>query len=233
MKQLPLGVQLRDHARFSTFVAGRNADAVANARALATGATASPAMWLWGARGTGKTHLLQASCAEAAIARRRVAYVPLGEDDVAPSVLEGLEAMDLVCADDVHRIAGDQAWERALFTLFNGLAEHAATILLSADRSPNELAFGLPDLASRLRSGPVFHLEHLADAGRMQALQLHASARGIELPDATARFLLSRGRRDMHSLSAMLETLDRASLAAQRRLTIPFVRQLLSDPQRE
>jgi DnaA family protein len=143
-------------------------------------------------------------------------------------MLEGWDALELVCVDDLDRIVGDARWERALFTLYNGLLEHGGALLVASARSPAELDFELPDLASRLRSGPVFQLAALDDADRLLALQGHALARGLALPDDTARYLLRRTRRDMHSLCAVLDTLDRASLAAQRRLTVPFVRDLLS-----
>jgi len=231
MKQLPLGVQLRTHARFATYVPGANAGAFAHTRSVAEGADA-PATWLWGAAGTGKTHLLQAACAAGAAAGRRSGYLPLADDALAPEMLDGWDALDLVCVDDVHRLAGNVAWERALFGVYNAMHDHGGNLVVAGDRSPGELVFALPDLESRLRSGPVFQLAALDDAGRLDALQAHARARGLELPDATARYLLRRTRRDMHTLAATLDALDRASLAAQRRLTIPFVREALggTDP---
>jgi DnaA family protein len=226
MKQLPLGVQLRAQARFDTVIAGHNARPLAHVRALA-GADAPSVTWLWGEPATGKTHWLQAACVAAHDAGKRAGYVPLGEPGIDTRTIEGWEALDLVCADDLHRVAGDGAWERALFTLHNGLIERGGALLAAADRSPATLAFALPDLASRLRAAAVFRLVPLDDAGCLEALQAHARARGLELPAETARYLLRRTPRDMHSLCGTLERLDSASLAAQRRLTVPFVRELL------
>jgi DnaA family protein len=226
MKQLPLSVQLRAHARFSTWVAGSNTTPFAHTRGVAEGVDA-PSTWLWGEAGTGKTHLLQAACAGAAAAGRRSGYLPLADDALAPEMLDGWDALDLVCVDDVQRLAGHVAWERALFGVYNAMREHGGNLIVAGDRSPAALVFALPDLESRLRSGPVFQLAALDDAGRLAALQGHAHARGLELPDATARYLLRRMRRDMHTLATLLEALDRASLVAQRRLTIPFVRETL------
>lgn len=232
MKQLPLGVQLRHHARFATYVTGGNENALATVRGCWRARPATPVIWLWGGPGTGKTHLLQAACAAADEEGRRAGYLPLGEPALAPAALEGWEALDLVCGDGLHAVAGNAAWERALFGLFNGMSERGGTLLVTADRAPAALSLELPDLASRLRSGPVFQLRPLDDGGRLEALQRHASARGLRLPEETARYLLRRTRRDMHSLCATLDRLDRASLVAQRRLTIPFVRELLAAVER-
>lgn len=227
MRQLPLGVQLRTHARFDTFVTGANASVLAHLSGTAPQAT--PVTWLWGGAATGKTHLLQALCAAFDAHGRRAGYVPLGDEALHPQLLDGWEALEVVCADDLDRVVGDAAWERALFVLYNGLLEHAGVLIVASTRSPSELAFTLPDLESRLRAGPVFQLAPLDDDDRLTALRGHAAARGLELPEDAARYLLRHTRRDMHSLCGVLDALDRASLAAQRRLTVPFVRELLHE----
>jgi DnaA family protein len=227
MRQLPLGVQLRTHARFDTFVSGANASVLAHLRGPATQST--PVTWLWGGAASGKTHLLQALCADCDAQGRRAGYVPLGDEALRPQLLDGWDALEVVCADDLDRVVGDAAWERALFVLYNGLLEHAGALVVTSARSPAELAFTLPDLESRLRAGPVFQLAPLDDADRLTALRTHAAARGLELPEDAARYLLRHTRRDMHSLCGVLDALDRASLAAQRRLTVPFVRELLHE----
>jgi DnaA family protein len=227
MRQLPLGVQLRDYARLATFVTAPGSDVVAHVEALASGRATPPVTFVWGPNGAGKTHLLQAACAAAGTHGLRAGYAAMDDACADPAAIEGWEQLDLVCVDDLQAIARRADWERALFALYNGLGEHGGTLLVAADRSPGELDVALPDLASRLRAGPVFRVQPLDDAGRVEALRRHAGARGLELPVSTARYLLRHTRRDMHTLSATLELLDRASLAAQRRLTIPFVRTLL------
>jgi DnaA family protein len=230
MRQLPLGVHLRDHARLATFVAAPGSDVAAHVEALASGRARPPVTFVWGPNGAGKTHLLQAACAAADAHGLRAGYAIVDDSPAGPAAIEGWEMLDLVCIDDLQEVARRADWERALFGLYNGLGEHGGTLLVAADRSPGELDVALPDLASRLRAGPVFRMQPLDDAGLIEALRRHADARGLDLPVATARYLLRHTRRDMHTLSATLELLDRASLAAQRRLTIPFVRTLLHAP---
>ena len=101
-------------------------------------------------------------------------------------------------------------------------------LVVSAIVSPRESGIRLPDLASRLSQLPAFRLRTLAESERLHALRLRAALRGLELPEETARYLLTRSRRDMGSLYALLDTLDREALRAQRRLTVPFVRGVLA-----
>src|ERR1044071_7714495 len=112
MRQLPLGVQLRTHARFDTFVTGANGSVLAHLRGPA--AQSAPVTWLWGVAASGKTHLLQALCAGRDAQGRRAGYIPLGDDAPRPQLLEGWDALEVVCVDDLDRVVGDAAWERAL-----------------------------------------------------------------------------------------------------------------------
>lgn len=190
-------------------------------------------LYLWGAFGVGKTHLLLAACQTAAQRGERVAYVPLKRAGImAPEILRGLEAAGLVAIDDVDHIAGCRRWEESLLHLYNLLREGSSRLLLTSGEKPGALRLLLPDLRSRLGWGLVYQLQPLDDPQKHAALQLQAAKRGMDLPDEVAGFLLRHSERDMHSLSCLLTQLERASMAAQRRLTVPFVRQVLGIPLR-
>lgn len=224
MNQLALPLQLADHAVFASFLAGDNDTLVATLLDL-SGGDAGQGCWLWGAKATGKTHLLQAVCDAAG---DRSVYLPLDMLAAAgPGILEGLEWRGLVCIDDVDRVAGDEGWERALFNFYNALYEAGGQLVVAASAAPRESGFSLADLASRMSRLPVFQLRALNDKQRVAALQLRARHRGLELPDDTASFMLKRSRRDMASLYDLLDRLDFEALKAKRRLTIPFVRGVL------
>lgn len=228
-RQLPLGVRLRDRASFASFVAGSNAEAVRHVTGLAAGERPGVA-WLHGPAGAGKTHLLQAACARAA-EQARAGYVPLEAfEHGEASVLDGWHDLDCVCLDNLHRVAGKRPWDEALFRLFRDIEERGARLLAAASEPPAALGWSLRDIASRFAAAPVFALQPLDEAGRMQALRLRASLRGIDLPEETVRFLQRRFPRDMQTLYRLLDTLDDAAIAAQRRLTVPFVRGVLSGP---
>jgi DnaA family protein len=224
LSQLALPLQLADYAVFDTFFVAGNEPAVDYLRSLTAAATGQGA-WIWGAPATGKSHLLQATCERFG---DRAAYVPLADLAAAgPALLEGLDSRQLVAIDDIDSVAGEESWERGLFMLCNGIIEAGHHLVVSAAAAPRESGIELADLRSRLQRLATFHIRELDEASRMQALQLRANHRGLELPPDTARFLMARSRRDMRSLYELLDKLDLAALRAQRRLTIPFVRDVL------
>ncbi len=224
MSQLALPLQLADHAVFTSFLPDGNETLVATLQELASGGSGH-GCWLWGADATGKTHLLQAVCD---VAGDRSVYVPLSLFNTAGAeILDGLASRELVCIDDIDRVAGDDLWEAALFDLCNQVFDAGGQLVVSASSSPRECTIVLPDLSSRLSRLPVFQIRPLDEDELVAALQLRSRHRGLELPDAAARYLLKRSRRDMASLYELLDRLDFAALRAKRRLTVPFVRDVL------
>jgi len=222
-QQLPLRIGLRDSATFANFFSGSNA-AVSHALQR----QCEPFIYLWGARGSGKSHLLQAACHTVTEAGGGAAYLPLGElSAMPPQLLEGMEQMALVCIDDVDNIVGNAEWEQALFHLYNRMRDSGRHLVVAGLASPLALGLQLPDLVSRLSWGPVFQLQVLGDEGKAAALRLRALQRGMEMSPDVANYLLNHAPRDMHALFALLDELDVVSLAAQRKLTIPFVRELI------
>lgn len=232
MQQLLLPVRLADHAVFGNFLATGNELPVHQLQLAAAGG-AGPLLWLWGPPECGRTHLLQAAVAAAGDQGRRAAYLPLrATDDGAPlpaGALDGMGDFDLVALDDLDAVAGEAVFEQALFGLFEQLRAAGGRLLAAAGAPPSDVPFRLPDLASRLSSGGAYRLQALDDDGRLEALRIRARFRGFELPDETGRYLLKRLARGPASLFRLLDTLDDASLVAQKRLTIPFVRAVL-DP---
>ena len=225
--QIPLGFRLRERASFDSFQPGENAQLLFQLRDFADG-QGEAFLYLWGGPGSGRSHLLQAVCRQAAERQRTPAFIPLQEmDRFDPGIFSDLEQMDLVCIDDLQMIAGKASWEKALFRLFNRMREGGSQLLVSADQSPARLGVKLPDLHSRLEWGVSYRLLPLNDECRMQALIVGARRRGMELPQESARYIIRHSPRDMESLQRLLAELDRASLAAQRRLTVPFVKQIL------
>lgn len=225
--QLPLAIRLKDSASFANFYAGRNEQVLAHVRACAHGEGES-VVYLWGSAGSGKSHLLQAACHASALRDGNPVYLPMRDaPGWPPEILQGLEACPLICLDDIDAIAGNAEWEEAVFHLFNRVRDHGHCMVMSAGVPVAELKLRLNDLASRVAWGLVLRIESLDDAEKIAALQWRARHRGFELPDEVALFLLRRCPRDTANLFDLLDRLDIASLAAQRKLTIPFVRDLI------
>ena len=217
MKQLALGMRLRTGALYGSFAPGRNSEILTALRSP----NALP-LWLWGARGSGKTHLLQAACAAAGAA---AAYFPLERSaSLPPEALAGYERSPVLCIDDVDQVAGDPNWERALFRLFNEAAELRSRLIFAASVAPRQASWVLDDWRSRAAACVVYQLHELDDEGRIEALRLRAAQRGLQLPYETSEYLLKRMPRDLPSLFDVLDALDEASMVEQRRLTIPFIR---------
>lgn len=222
--QLPLALRYPPDQRFETYV-GAPEGVLAQLRSLAQTPGAD---WLYlaGPAGVGKTHLALAVCGAAEAAGRPAAYLPLKA--AVGRLREALGAFggcDLIALDDLDAIAGQRDDEVALFDFHNRARNDGIGLLYAAQATPDALA--LPDLRSRLSQCTRVVLAPLDDDGRRDVLRERAQRRGLVLEDAALDWLLRRVDRDLASLTALLDRLDRASLAAQRRITVPFLRQAL------
>jgi DnaA family protein len=227
MQQLPLAMRLRERALFDSFVTGANQQAVATLRAIARGQVREAA-WICGPVGAGKSHLLQALCAAAQRERLATAYLPLRQlQPLGVGTLAGWQQMRVLALDELDAITGDRAWEAAVFGLYREAQERGAALVAAAAEPPLRVNFSLPDLASRFAAVTLLVLQPLDEAGQREALRLRAHARGLDLPEDTALYLQRRFPRDLPTLCRLLDTLDEAALAAQRRVTVPFIRAVL------
>ncbi|WP_455212230.1 DnaA regulatory inactivator Hda [Kaarinaea lacus] len=225
-EQIPL-FQPFHEVSFDSYCAGNNAEVIAQIKSQIL-VPDQPCVYLWGKAGVGKSHVLQAACSFAYQQHKHAAYVPLIDyGAIQPDILQGLESYAVICIDDIDAVAGQNAWEQALFHLFNLARDHGALLMFAATKKPTDLDIELRDLVSRLAWGTVWHLEELPDRDKLSALQVRARQRGFSISDEVGTYLMQRLPRDMHSLFALLDKLDHASLSEHRKLTIPFVRQFI------
>lgn len=227
-EQLPLAVQLRDDATFENFYPENNALIVEQLKQQLL--AKEPYVFLFGGKGTGRSHLLQAVCHQADSLSLSSVYLPLADLVVyKPSELfQGLASLQVVCLDDIQLIAGLADWEEAIFHLYNELRAQGHCLLVSADRPLAELSIAMPDLNSRLAWGASFQLHGGGDDDREMMLKFRAERRGLHLSDEVCQYILRRSHRDISALLAVLDTLDKASLSQRRKITIPFVKETLS-----
>ncbi len=245
-RQTLIPVSAEAEHSFDSFHAGGNAELLAElqriVRGLGSGSGPGRVLYFWGEAGSGKTHLLNACCHLARTLGKPHAYLPMlgrkadSGPDPAPDPLrrEQLEQIDpqsLVCIDDFHAIAGagsdSDSWQAALFGLYEKLITHAGAMVVGAHQAIGALNPGLKDLKSRLLSGGVYRLARLTEQDKLAALQSRARHKGFELNDQALQFILTYYRRDPASLFALLDRIDAASLAEQRKITVPFIKSLL------
>ena len=203
------------------FVPGRNAELLHSLRAAAAGGTGSSSIYVWGAPGSGRSHLLQAWISAARERGRSAYYLPCASE---PHLGRHLSELACVAIDDVGHLAAEE--QVSLFNLYNAQRERGALMVVSGDAPPRELPLRL-DLATRLAWGPVYQLHPLTDEEKAGALQDYAAARGMRLPEEVCAYLFARVGRDLGTLLGVLDAIDRSSLAARRAITVPFVREWL------
>ncbi|MEX2488507.1 MAG: DnaA regulatory inactivator Hda [Pseudomonadales bacterium] len=215
-RQLPLDIKLRDDATFANYVG----DAPEHLH------SAGNFVYVWGEQGSGRTHLLQAACHRAWQTQQPAMYLS-GLQQYEPEILQDLESRALICLDDVQSVTGDREWELGLFHLINGVRDNGNRLIVSADTPAGNLSIILEDLRSRLLSAVSVETSRLSDEQKLIVLQQRARNRGFDLSEDVGRFILSRTDRNMGSLIKMLGKLEVETLAHQKKLTIPFVKQTL------
>jgi DnaA-homolog protein len=227
INQLTLGVGLKDEATFANYFAGKNSELLRQLKLAACG-TGERVIYFAGFGGQGCTHLLQACCHEAQQNKMTAVYIPLANlSDLSPEIFDGLETLGLICIDDIHMIAGKPEWEEAFFHAYNRIHDAGGCLIVTANVLPKGLGLVLPDVVSRLSWGVVYQLQPLTDVEKLQVLIMRAERRGMTLSEEVGKFILTHCPRHMSTLFAALDALDKISLAAQRKLTIPFVKTVL------
>jgi DnaA family protein len=220
--QLPFDFALYDEFTFDNFIVSE-----ANQELLTLLQSVNQADFfylIWGVEGSGKSHLLQASCAQ----HINSAYLPLKHFmEEGEQILNGLEQLDLICIDDVHLVLGKTNWEEKLFALFNACQNNGSRLVVSSLQEPLQMNYFLPDLQSRFSSGVSYQLHELNETEKLQALKSRAELLGIPLNNDVLSFIYQRSERSMSALFAVLNQLDTLSLAEKRKITIPFVKSIM------
>lgn len=229
--QLGLSVQLPDDETFQSFISQENHTVVIQLQQfidLVSKQLSHPsALYLFGKQGVGKSHLLHATCSYAeSLGLSSLCLSFVGLKQLSVEMLDGLEHIDVICLDDINLIAGNELFERAVFDLFNRVTEHGKCLIIAGDQNVTNLGIQLPDLSSRLTWGLTEKIAPLKDDGKISALQFRAQQRGLFLSYDVAKFLLTRLSREMGDLIKALDELDKASIREQRKITIPFIKEI-------
>lgn len=245
LSQLALSVQLPDDETFDSFIGQPNHSVLVQLtsfirqnkveteqhenHSLALFSQLPHSFYLFGLAGVGKSHLLHACNNLAAQLKKTSVCLSCSELKQLPiEVLDGLEQIDFICLDDIELIAGDVQWQQAIFDLYNRAIENESCLIITGSEAINKLGITLPDLVSRIGWGYIEQVKPLDDDDKTLAIQHRARQRGLMISDEATRFLLNRSSRDMTSLIQTLDILDKASIREQRKVTIPFIKEILN-----
>ncbi|QWF70704.1 DnaA regulatory inactivator Hda [Methylomonas paludis] len=230
-KQVALQFEFQANQTFDSFFFGNNAEIISQLQRLAEGGSEQQ-IYVWGETGSGKSHLLQACCQQAKLLGKQPFYLQFPKDKLPePEILDGLDMLELVCLDDIQNIAGHPLWQQSLFNFYNRHRQNNHQLLLAADCPPKYLAFELTDLKTRMAWGLTMKIQALRDDELIAALTHKAHYLGFDIPASVGRFLLHHYVHELPALWLLLEKIDRATLAAQRKLTIPFLKKILAEEQ--
>jgi DnaA family protein len=231
-EQLPVQFEFQSNQSFSTFYPGNNEEIVNHLRQIFF--NNEQQIFLWGERGSGKTHLLQSLTQTSNTCNKTSFYYSLDTKDFPdPGMLEGLENFDLVCFDNIEHITGKAEWEQAFFNFYNLHRDANNKLVVTANCPPKYLAIQLPDLKTRMSWGLTLKLKALSDEQQLNALIYKAHDLGFEIPIKVGRFLITHYARDLPSIWALLDKIEQATLAAKRKLTIPFLKQIMAEQEKK
>lgn len=231
-EQFPVQFEFQSNQHFSTFYPGNNQEPVNHLQKICS--SKEQQTFLWGEAGTGKTHLLQATIQEANVNNKTSFYFSFDSKTLPnPSLFDGLENIDIVCLDNIDQIVDNKEWEHAFFNFYNLHRDGNKKLIISASCPPKYLAIQLPDLKTRMSWGVTFKLKALTDEQQLNALIYKAHDLGFNIPINVGQFLMIHYARDLPSVWALLDKIDQATLAAKRKLTIPFLKQIMSTQEKK
>lgn len=228
-EQIPVQFDLQAEQSFASFYTASHQQVIQQLTDTASG-QGEQQLYLWGKQGSGKSHLLQACCLRAHQRKLSAFFLPLDKNQPpTPEILSGLETFDLICIDNIEVCAGNKIWELALFNFYNRHRGNNHQLIVSADCPPNYLPIDLADLKTRMSWGLTLKLQELSDTEQISALTFKAKNRGFKISPQVGDFLTKHYARDLPALWRLLPKLEQATLVAKRKLTVPFLKQILAE----
>lgn len=227
--QLPLHLLLDDEISFENFFIQKENQNLVSQLKMFLETNQGGSFYLWGGASTGVSHLCQASCQYYLAKDLPVFYFSCRDAHrYDPGILQGCENLSFVCIDHVDQIEGLYSWQEALFHCYNRCDEGATPMLWGSHISPRQLCLELKDLRSRLSMSLIFQLPDLSDEQKIDIFIQRALLRGLEISSDVAQYLLHHHSRDLADLMACLEQVDQASWVQKRKITIPFLKNVLN-----
>ena len=224
--QLNLPIRVRDSASLDNFFVGRNEEAVSALNQWLERITTNKILYFYGVVGSGCSHLLQAACQFLSDKNEMTVYVPSSDSSITNEFIAQLSPSTTVCVDDLDAVAGQLNWEESLLELYERLMPSSGRLLFAGSQPPLAIGLKLADLATRVASGEVYRIQALTEGELPHAMRFRAKRRGLELSDEVIHYLLRRVPRNSKAIFDVLDRVDKAAFAKQRRITIPFLQDI-------
>ena len=185
-------------------------------------------LFLYGAKDSGKSFLLQSTCNYYASDNKSSVYIQISEAiKHGTGFIDSLEGLDLICLDDIDLIASNQEWEVGIFNLINNCLTSNCRLIFSSSINPSSIKFDLDDLISRIRKIDHIELYSINDASLPEAIKFVSKLRSINLGDKEINYLVTYTKRNMSDLIEIINKLDQLSMELKRKITIPLIKEII------
>ena len=230
-KQLNLDVKLDEAINLKNFIICPSTEIILKAsKDFISGSDTTKTFFLWGKEGTGKNYLLHSINREFLEKKLHSAFISFENSLLDnPSVLEGLEDLDVIFIESMEQFPSSKEWELALFNLINACLLKDCKIFISSQVTAKHMEINLVDLKSRLLAFPAFELPEINEDEKLKAMQEAASRKGWELEDNVLSYILTHTSRNLSDLMSLMNELDTFSLEKKRKVSIALVRELISN----
>jgi len=202
---------------------------IANLKALIS-AKGESMIGLWGASDSGKTHLINA-CAHFARqqGKRFQLYDGMELAQCDADDFEDLANCQVLAVDNLDALCGIQKWEERFYQIINSCSNEGLYMIFTLTQNPSQLDCRLADFQSRLSWGLLLQLQMVEEKEIGDIIRRRAGMLGIELSREAIAYLLVHYSRRLSKQIEILGVLDRASLSAQKKITVPLIKQTLVD----
>ena len=185
-------------------------------------------IYIYGAKNSGKTYLLQSLCNEYSSKNKSSLFLPLNDViQYGVEIIDSIESMDLVCVDGLEAISCNKEWEVGLFNLINNALQTDCRLVFTSSSEEGGINFSLADLDSRIRKFQSYEIVPISDEHLLKALKKISNLRSIILGEKEAHYLITYTKRNIADLVNILESLDQLSMEMKRRITIPLIKQVI------
>ncbi len=216
--QIPIDFTFFTKKTFSNFIVGDNNRLLDS---LVDFHKSDQIILIYGPQSSGKSHICQAVLHESCV---EYLFVN-GESELCNEKLN--DYYELVVIDDLDKLVSTKGREERIFTILNNQILNKKPALITSSKDITECGLTLEDLSSRLLSDKIFTINDLDDSDKINMMISYSSQRGLEISDRVLNYIINNCSRDLYFICALIKNLDRVSLSAKKKITIPFIKKVI------